>query len=42
MIGVGRNSVYNLLNSKALASDKIGGRRLVLVADLRALFKRGE
>lgn len=41
MIGVSRRTVYQLITDGALASRKIGRRRLILVASIEALL-RGE
>jgi len=40
MLGIGRSSVFNLLNDGSLASVKIGKRRLIAVAELRAFLDR--
>lgn len=40
MLGVGRSSIFNLLNEGALASVKIGKRRLIPVVELRAFLER--
>lgn len=40
MLGIGRSSVFNLLNDGLLASVKIGKRRLIAVAELRAFLDR--
>jgi hypothetical protein len=39
MMSLGRNSVYKLINSGALPSVMIGGRRLVQVEGMRRLFE---
>jgi len=41
MIGVGRSAVYELINSGRIVSTKIGYRRVVSVASLKALFAEG-
>ena len=40
MLGIGRSSVFILLNDGLLASVKIGKRRLIPVAELRAFLDR--
>jgi excisionase family DNA binding protein len=40
MTGLGRNSLYNLINAGTLASYMIGGRRLIRVSDLQKLFEK--
>lgn len=40
MLSIGRSSVFNLLNDGLLASLKIGKRRLIPVAELRAFLDR--
>ena len=39
-LGVGRDLIFRELNSGALKSFKIGGRRLILVSDLRDFAQR--
>lgn len=38
LCGLGRNSIYRLLNEKTLPSVYIYGRRLIRLADLKRLF----
>ncbi|MBP1772657.1 MAG: Helix-turn-helix domain [Holophagaceae bacterium] len=40
MLSIGRSSVFNLLNDGLLASLKVGKRRLIPVAELRAFLDR--
>lgn len=40
MLGIGRSSVFALMNAGALKSLKVGKRRLIAVAELRAFLDR--
>jgi len=39
VIGLGRNSIYNLINEGTLPSRKVAGRRLILREDLLAIAR---
>ena len=38
-VGISRSKLYELLDERALASLKIGGRRLILRSDLEAFLE---
>jgi excisionase family DNA binding protein len=40
LTGLGRSKIYDLLGSGEIISVKVGKRRLILVADLRAWLQR--
>jgi hypothetical protein len=40
--GVGRTLLYTLMDKGTVRSVKVGGRRLIVVADADAYFKRGD
>ena len=40
LTGIGRSKIYDLLGKGEIVSVKIGKRRLILVADLRAWLQR--
>lgn len=40
MLGIGRSSVFALMNAGDLKSLKVGKRRLIAVAELRAFLER--
>jgi len=40
MSGLGRSKIYELIQEGVLKSTKVGGRRLVSVASIRALGER--
>jgi excisionase family DNA binding protein len=41
MAGLGRSTIYSLINDGKLRSTKVGGRRLVLRASLQELLQAG-
>jgi excisionase family DNA binding protein len=40
--GLGRNSIYDLMNSGTLPSRRVAGRRLILREDLLAVLRGGK